>query len=98
MDFFDDPIWDEWDSKNQMMLAPGREFFDFCANGVEVFYVTSRDQATRPSTTRWIICVSPNRPMWTNKHVTVLRDTSNKQNRQDEMRRRTTSWSFLAIR
>ena len=41
-DFFDDPIWDAWIPKNQMVVAPGaKEFFKFAAdNGVEVFYVS----------------------------------------------------------
>ena len=87
MDFFDDPIWDEWIPKNQMMLAPGaREFFDFCAtNGVEVFYVTSRDQGDKTFDYAMDHLRIAKLPNVDNKHVTVLRDTSNKQNRQDEI-------------
>uniref|UniRef100_UPI002FDD043F HAD family acid phosphatase n=1 Tax=Rubrimonas sp. TaxID=2036015 RepID=UPI002FDD043F len=46
IDFFDDPIWDSWIPTNGIVAAPGaREFLDFCAeNGVEVFYITSREQ------------------------------------------------------
>jgi 5'-nucleotidase (lipoprotein e(P4) family) len=57
LDFFNDPIWDSWIPKNQIVASPGaQDFLQFCkGNGVEVFYVTSRDQGTRPTTTRWRI-------------------------------------------
>jgi 5'-nucleotidase (lipoprotein e(P4) family) len=86
-DFFDDPIWDEWIPKNQMTLAPGaREFFDFCAaNNVEVFYVTARDQGEKTfeyALDHLRIAKLPNVDA---AHVTVLRESSNKQIRQDEV-------------
>jgi 5'-nucleotidase (lipoprotein e(P4) family) len=86
-DFFDDPIWDEWIPKNQMTLAPGaREFFDFCAaNSVEVFYVTARDQGEKTfeyALDHLRIAKLPNVDA---AHVTVLRESSNKQIRQDEV-------------
>ena len=39
-----------------MTASPGsQEFLKFCAdNGVEVFYVTSRDQGEKPTTTPWV--------------------------------------------
>jgi 5'-nucleotidase (lipoprotein e(P4) family) len=87
MDFFDDPIWDEWIPKNQMVLAPGaREFFDFCAtSGVEVFYVTSRDQGEKTFDYALAHLRIAKLPNVDTQHVTVLRDTSNKQPRQDEI-------------
>jgi 5'-nucleotidase (lipoprotein e(P4) family) len=86
-DFFDDPIWDEWIPKNQMTLAPGaREFFDFCAaNNVEVFYITARDQGEKTfeyALDHLRIAKLPNADA---AHVTVLRESSNKQIRQDEV-------------
>jgi 5'-nucleotidase (lipoprotein e(P4) family) len=48
-DFFDDGIWDEWLPNNLVSAAPGSlEFFEYCEQqGVEVFYVTSRNQGER---------------------------------------------------
>ncbi len=45
-DFFDDAIWDEWVPANQITAVPGSlGFFNHCvANGVDVFYVTNRNQ------------------------------------------------------
>ncbi|CAN0500682.1 unnamed protein product, partial [Scytosiphon promiscuus] len=45
-DFFDDPSWDLWVAENRSVASPGAlEFLNFCvANGVEIFYVTNRDQ------------------------------------------------------
>ena len=48
-DYFDDPIWDNWIPENKVVASPGStEFLKFCAdNGVEVFYVTSREQGEK---------------------------------------------------
>ena len=48
-DFFDDAIWDEWLPHNLVTAVPGaRDFFDYCkSKGVEVFYVTNRNQGER---------------------------------------------------
>jgi 5'-nucleotidase (lipoprotein e(P4) family) len=45
-DFFDDELWDAWIPRNLVTAAPGSlEFFRYAAErGVEVFYVTQRDQ------------------------------------------------------
>lgn len=45
-DFFDDAIWDEWIPRNKMMPSLGSlEFLNYAkSKGVEVFYVTSREQ------------------------------------------------------
>jgi 5'-nucleotidase (lipoprotein e(P4) family) len=86
-DFFDDPIWDRWIPENKVTAAPGAtEFLKFCAdNGVEVFYVTSRDQG--PKTYEYAmghlrLLGYPNAD---EQHLTVLIDTSNKEKRQDEI-------------
>jgi 5'-nucleotidase (lipoprotein e(P4) family) len=86
-DFFDDPIWDRWIPENKVTAAPGAtEFLKFCSdNGVEVFYVTSRDQG--PDTYKFAmghlrLLGYPNAD---EQHLTVLIDTSNKEKRQDEI-------------
>ena len=80
-DFFDDPIWDRWIPENKVTAAPGAtEFLKFCSdNGVEVFYVTSRDQG--PKTYEYAmghlrLLGYPNAD---EQHLTVLIDTSNKE-------------------
>lgn len=87
LDFFDDPIWDAWIPKNQMVLAPGaKEFFDFCkANQVEVFYITSRDQGEKTFEYAMEHLRLAQLPNVDPQHVTVLRESSNKQPRQDEI-------------
>lgn len=48
-DFFDDAIWDEWVPYNAITAVPGaNDFFNYCKEqGVEIFYVTNRDQGER---------------------------------------------------
>ena len=48
-DFFDDAIWDEWLQNNLITAVPGAiDFFNYCeSKGVEVFYVTNRNQGER---------------------------------------------------
>jgi len=86
-DFFDDPIWDRWIPENKVTAAPGAaEFLKFCAdNGVEVFYVTSRDQG--PNTYAYAMghLRMLGFPNADEQHLTVLIDTSNKEKRQDEV-------------
>ena len=86
-DFFDDPIWDRWIPENKVTAAPGAtEFLKFCAdNGVEVFYVTSRDQG--PKTYEYAMghLRMLGYPNADEQHLTVLIDTSNKEKRQDEI-------------
>ena len=86
-DFFNDPIWDEWIPKNQMIVAPGAlDFFKFAAdNGVEVFYVSSRDQGPQTQEFGLNHLRLSGLPFADNEHVTLLRETSNKQTRQDEI-------------
>lgn len=86
-DFFDDPIWDDWIPKNQMVVAPGaKEFFTFAAdNGVEVFYVSSRDQGPKTQEFGVNHVRLAGLPFADDAHVTLLRETSNKEKRQDEI-------------
>ena len=86
-DFFEDPLWDQWIAQNLITAAPGAlDFLQFCAdNNVEVFYVTSRDQG---EATLQIALSNLNHvgvPFADETHVTVLRDSSNKELRQNEI-------------
>ena len=89
-DFFDDPEWDRWIPRNQMMPSPGsREILQFCKdNNVEVFYVTSREQGERTYEYAMDHLKVAGFPYADKEHLTVLRDSSNKQPRQDEIAQR----------
>lgn len=85
--FFDDALWDKRVPQNAFEAAPGAlEFLQYAnEKGVEIFYITSRDQGEK--TTEF---VSANLrhlsfPLKDETHLTVLRDTSNKEKRQDEI-------------
>ncbi|HPE59458.1 MAG: 5'-nucleotidase, lipoprotein e(P4) family [Thiothrix sp.] len=86
-DFFDDAAWDQWIPKNQMVLAPGAaEFLKFAADsGVEVFYVSSRDQGEKTFEYALAQIREAGLPFADEAHVTILRDTSNKETRQQEI-------------
>lgn len=87
MDFFDDAIWDRWVESNRVTATPGAlEFLEFCAlNNVEVFYVTSRDQGENTFELALENLRSVNFPYVDSEHLTVLRDSSNKEPRQDAL-------------
>lgn len=87
INYFDDPIWDEWVPENKMTPAPGSlEFFDFCKeNGVEVFYVTSRDQGEKTYEYAIGNLKALGFPNVDDEHVTVLQDTSNKEEPQSKI-------------
>lgn len=87
MDFFDDAIWDRWVASNRVTATPGAlEFLEFCAaNNVEVFYVTSRDQGEDTFELALENLRSVDFPFVDQEHLTVLRDSSNKEPRQDEL-------------
>ncbi len=88
MDFFDDAIWDRWVASNRVTATPGAlEFLEFCAaNNVEVFYVTSRDQGEDTFELALENLRSVDFPFVDQEHLTVLRDSSNKEPRQDELK------------
>jgi len=87
-DFFDDSSWDMWVAENRVVASPGAlEFLNFCvANGVEIFYVTNRDQGE--ATTRLALenLNSVGFPSVDAAHLRVLRETSNKEPVQQEIR------------
>ena len=87
IDYFDDAIWDRWIPTNGVVAAPGaREFLEFCAqNGVEVFYITSREQGEKTYEYAMGHLKHLGYPFADDAHLTVLRDTSNKEKKQDEI-------------
>jgi 5'-nucleotidase (lipoprotein e(P4) family) len=86
-DFFEDPLWDQWIAQNLITAAPGAlDFLRFCAdNNVEVFYVTSRDQGEPTLQIALSNLDHIAAPFVDETHVTVLRETSNKELRQHEI-------------
>ncbi|PCI78559.1 MAG: acid phosphatase [SAR86 cluster bacterium] len=87
-DFFDDASWDRWVAQNRAVASPGAlEFLNFCvSNGVEVFYVTNRDQG---ETTVQLAIENLNAvgfPSVDAAHLRVLRESSNKELVQQEIR------------
>lgn len=85
--FFDDPTWDAWVPKNEFEASPGSlDFLKYAdEKGIEIFYVTSRDQGER--TTEFVTgnLRAAGFPLKADTNLTVLRDTSNKEKRQDEI-------------
>jgi 5'-nucleotidase (lipoprotein e(P4) family) len=84
-DFFDDPAWDAWIAENRMKATPGAlEFLQFCAaNGVEVFYVSNRDQGENTDAYALAHLEKLGFPYADPEHITILRETSNKQTVQE---------------
>ena len=79
-EFFDDAVWDKWIPKNLVQAVPGsKAFLDHCkANGVEVFYVSNRDQGDRTYEYALAQLNFLNFPYVDEAHVTVNRESSNK--------------------
>jgi 5'-nucleotidase (lipoprotein e(P4) family) len=77
-DFFDDATWDEWVPKNRATAVPGAlDFFRYCRkSGVEVFYVTSREQGER--TFDYALGHLRYLQFADDDHLTVFRDSSDK--------------------
>lgn len=86
-DFFEDPVWDQWIAEDLVTAAPGAlEFLQFCeTNNVEVFYVTSRDQGEPTLSIALSNLRSVGAPFVDEAHVTALRESSNKEIRQNEI-------------
>lgn len=80
-DFFDDDLWDAWIPRNLVTEAPGAsEFLHHAAGrGVEVFYVTNRDQGEGTEAFAMEHLRLLGFPFADEEHLTVLRDTSNKE-------------------
>jgi 5'-nucleotidase (lipoprotein e(P4) family) len=87
-DFFDDASWDRWVEENRAVASPGAlEFLNFCvSNSVEIFYVTNRDQG---ETTVQLAIENLNAvgfPVVDEAHLRVLRESSNKELVQSQIR------------
>ncbi|EJM55998.1 UNVERIFIED_ORG: 5'-nucleotidase (lipoprotein e(P4) family) [Pseudomonas reinekei] len=86
-EFFDDAAWDRWVADNGPVATPGAvDFLSYAqSKGVEVFYVTSRDQGEKTFEYALANLRKNNLPFADDKHLTVYRDSSNKEPRQSEI-------------
>lgn len=86
-EFFDDAAWDKWVADNGPVATPGAlDFLTYAqSKGVEVFYVTSRDQGEKTFEYALANLKKNNLPYADEKHLTVYRDSSNKEPRQTEI-------------
>jgi 5'-nucleotidase (lipoprotein e(P4) family) len=86
-EFFDDAAWDKWVAENGPVATPGAvDFLSYAqSKGVEVFYVTSRDQGEKTFEYALANLRKNNLPFADEKHLTVYRDSSNKEPRQFEI-------------
>jgi len=80
-DFFADASWDDWIRANRTVASPGAlEFLRYCRdNNVEVFFVTSRDQGDDTFALALNNLVASGFPYADPEHLTVLRESSNKE-------------------
>ncbi len=87
-DFFDDASWDRWVAQNRAVASPGAlEFLQFCVdNGVEIFYVTNRDQGEATVQLALENLDAVGFPSADSEHLRVLRESSNKELVQQEIR------------
>ncbi|MDH5501630.1 MAG: acid phosphatase, partial [Gammaproteobacteria bacterium] len=88
-EFFDDAIWDQWVPKNLVTAVPGAlAFLEYCrAQGVEVFYVTSRDQGERSFEFALGHLRHLGFPFADPQHLTVFRETSDKSPAREKIER-----------
>lgn len=86
-DFFDDAIWDRWLPNNLVTAVPGAlDFFNYCNDvGVEVFYVTSRNQGEPTYSYALAQLRHLDFPYADEQHLTVFRDTSDKSSARERI-------------
>ncbi|SEB50903.1 5'-nucleotidase, lipoprotein e(P4) family [Pseudomonas saponiphila] len=86
-EFFDDAAWDQWVAENGPVATPGAvDFLNYAqSKGVEVFYVTSRDQGEKTYEYALANLRHSKLPFADEQHLTVYRDSSNKEPRQTEI-------------
>jgi 5'-nucleotidase (lipoprotein e(P4) family) len=84
---FDDARWDAWVATHQVAATPGAlDFLTFCKDaGVEVFYITNRDQGERTLELALGNLAAAGLPFADAEHLTVLTDTSDKEPRQRQI-------------
>ncbi|TDR32361.1 5'-nucleotidase, lipoprotein e(P4) family [Hydromonas duriensis] len=80
-DFFDDAVWDKWVPSNTIAATAGAQDFlnDVKNKGVEIFYVSSRDQGEKTFEYAIANMKALGFPNADAEHVTILRDSSNKE-------------------
>lgn len=86
-EFFDDGVWDRWVAGNGPTLTPGAlEFLDYAkSRGVEIFYVSSRDQGEKTYEYALNNLRTLKVPYADEAHVTILRESSNKEPAQHKI-------------
>ncbi|SDQ80151.1 5'-nucleotidase, lipoprotein e(P4) family [Pseudomonas sp. UC 17F4] len=86
-EFFDDAVWDRWVAANGPTLTPGAlEFLEYAkSRGVEVFYVSSRDQGDKTYEYALNNLRALKVPYADEAHVTILRESSNKEPAQHKI-------------
>ncbi|MEO6223388.1 MAG: HAD family acid phosphatase, partial [Vicinamibacterales bacterium] len=84
---FDDGLWDAWVAKNRVKPTPGAlEFLTYCReSGVEVFYITSRDQGPKTMELALGNLKAAGLPFADAEHLTVLAESSDKEPRQRQL-------------
>jgi 5'-nucleotidase (lipoprotein e(P4) family) len=84
---FDDATWDSWVATNRVKATPGaREFLTYCREqNVEVFYITNRDQGEKTTELALGNLTAAGLPFADATHLTVLRETSDKEPRQRQI-------------
>jgi len=87
-DFFDDASWDRWIEENRAVASPGAlEVLNFCmSNSVEIFYVTNRDQGEATVQLAIENLNAVGFPLVDTAHLRVLRESSNKELVQQQIR------------
>ena len=78
---FDDELWDSWVAANGPTATPGAvEFANYVASkGVQIFYISSRDQGEETQAIGEANLAHVGLPFADGEHVTMLRDSSNKE-------------------
>lgn len=84
---FEDARWDVWVAKNKVRASPGAvDFLNFCRDsGVEVFYITSRDQGPKTMELALGNLKAVGLPFADAEHLTVITDSSDKEPRQRQV-------------
>ena len=87
VDFFDDEIWDRWIPENLIALVPGAmDFLKYCEyHGVEIFYVTNRDQGPRTYGYALNQLQYLNLPYSDSEHLVVFRESSDKTSARERI-------------
>ena len=87
IDFFDDEIWDRWIPENLIALVPGAmDFLTYCEyQGVEIFYVTNRDQGPRTYNYALKQLQYLNLPYSDPEHLVVFRESSDKTSARERI-------------